>query len=392
VSANASNSLSPVTTELAAKLADELLVTAYVRGSGLLREQISTLLSRLQRASDHILIQWVDPVTQPGLARNAGITREGTLVLEYRSRRVTADNASEQSLANAIASVIRPRERWVVGLVGHGERALNGKANHELGELAQALERTGFRARELGLGDAGSIPTNAEVVLLSEPESAFLEHEKRAVLEYLERGGNALVLLEPGRNRLSWLTRHLDIAPAGPALTIEHQGQLRQLPASVVVIQRYPRHPISTNFNRITLFPGMSEITRSEGSSESSWTWQPLILAPESTPDTNRRPLAVALTRRRSDGGQQRVLVFGDGDFASNAYLTNGSNLELATRAMSWLGEDDNLVEIPPRIAIDRNLDLNPGIIQAIAIAALFGLPALMLLVGLARWIRNRGD
>jgi hypothetical protein len=104
-------------------------------------------------------------------------------------------------------------------------------------------------------------------------------------------------------------------------------------------------------------------------------------------------PLDLAVAVERPAPGadrQQRVLVFADADFLSNAYLGLGTNRTLGSNAMSWLSSDNALVDVPSMMAPD--LDFAPG--QAaravIALGAPVILPLALLGFGLARWRRRR--
>jgi ABC-type uncharacterized transport system involved in gliding motility auxiliary subunit len=100
--------------------------------------------------------------------------------------------------------------------------------------------------------------------------------------------------------------------------------------------------------------------------------------------------LGLALTRAKGDR-EQRVVVVGDGDFLSNAYLGNAGNLDLGLRILRWLSGDERLLRIPARSAPDRTLELSPLQAGAIGIGFLMVLPLLLLGIGaLVLWRRSR--
>jgi ABC-type uncharacterized transport system involved in gliding motility auxiliary subunit len=87
---------------------------------------------------------------------------------------------------------------------------------------------------------------------------------------------------------------------------------------------------------------------------------------------------------------QQRVIVIGDGDFLSNAYLGSGSNLDLALNIFNWLADDEVLIDIPARSAPDLALDLSRTSAVVMRIGVMFALPALLLGIGFFIWQRRR--
>ena len=91
-------------------------------------------------------------------------------------------------------------------------------------------------------------------------------------------------------------------------------------------------------------------------------------------------------------GGErtQRVIVIGDGDFLSNAYLGSGSNLHLALNVFNWLADDEALIDIPVRSAPDLAFDMSRTAAGLMRFTIAFGLPALLLGTGFLIWYRRR--
>ena len=88
--------------------------------------------------------------------------------------------------------------------------------------------------------------------------------------------------------------------------------------------------------------------------------------------------------------GEQRIVVIGDGDFLSNAYLGNGGNLNLGMNLIDWLGRDDALIAISPTTAPDLSLTLSKFASAVIGLTVLLGLPLLLLACGITIWLRRR--
>jgi ABC-type uncharacterized transport system involved in gliding motility auxiliary subunit len=87
---------------------------------------------------------------------------------------------------------------------------------------------------------------------------------------------------------------------------------------------------------------------------------------------------------------EQRIVVIGDGDFLSNAYLGNGGNLDLGLNIVQWLSHGDALINIPSRIAPDRKLELSSVASGAIALGFLFILPLILFGAGGYIWFQRR--
>ena len=84
----------------------------------------------------------------------------------------------------------------------------------------------------------------------------------------------------------------------------------------------------------------------------------------------------------------QRVVVIGDADFLSNAVVGNGGNLDLGLNLVRWLAQDDALLDIPPRVAPDRQFDLPRPVAVTLGLTFLVILPLACVIAGV--WIRHR--
>jgi len=84
------------------------------------------------------------------------------------------------------------------------------------------------------------------------------------------------------------------------------------------------------------------------------------------------------------------VIVIGDSDFLSNAYLGNGGNVELGLNLFNWLNHDDQFITVTARTASDVNLELGKTAQIIIGFGFLFGMPLLLLGSGVAIWWRRR--
>lgn len=102
--------------------------------------------------------------------------------------------------------------------------------------------------------------------------------------------------------------------------------------------------------------------------------------------------IGVALSRLSPspDKSEQRVIVIGDGDFLSNAFLGNGGNREFGQRVFDWLLQDDALIQIPDKGAPDRQLHLSQTELGVIGLGFLAGLPLVLAFVGSLIWWRRR--
>jgi ABC-type uncharacterized transport system involved in gliding motility auxiliary subunit len=401
--ASGAHTLAEASIEVLDGLDGPIEITAFARQGSPQSERIEALLDRYRRAYPHLAVERVNPDLAPARVRELGITAEGQLTVTYRDRREIVREPTEQAVTNALVALTRGKERRVLFLAGHGERQPHGKANHDLGRFSDQLARSGVQLGAINPAASGALPEEMALLVIAGRQVGLLPGEQEQLEAYVADGGNLLWLLEPELEPLAPLLERVGVHPL-PGVAVVATGQAYGIgDPSFAVVADYPDHPVTREFDDVTLLPQARALVTVAGS---GWEATPLLRTSprswvESGPvdDTVRHDtgeqrgpltLAVALERPRPDGGTQRVVVVGDGDFLANAYLGNGGNLDLGLRVVNWLVEDDVLISIPPRSVPDRNLALSQVQFAVIGFGFLVGSPLLLLGIGLGSWWRRR--
>jgi ABC-type uncharacterized transport system involved in gliding motility auxiliary subunit len=404
-------------------LKDPVTITAYARENQQVREPIRDLVERYARSKKDLTLQFVNPDTQPEKVRQLGIQVDGEMVVEYQGRSERIQEPGETSLTNALQRLATAEERHVVFLEGHGDRSPQGKANHDLQQFAEELKRKGISVSMANLAVTPIIPDNADVLVIAGPRTHLLPGEIKLIEDYVAKGGNLWWLGDPGDlHGLNPLADQLGVKFL-PGTVVDASTQLLGInDPTFALVADYPPHPITQGFQQMTVFPAAAALAPSEKSEfekepllttlERSWTEIGPIegkIGFDANQGERQGPLELgfALTRRREapikaeadkkqedtsskTPNEQRIIVLGDGDFLSNAYLGNGGNLELGINMVQWLSRGDALINIPAKIAPDRNLQLSPLASGAIAVGFLFLLPILLIGIGAWIWFKRR--
>jgi ABC-type uncharacterized transport system involved in gliding motility auxiliary subunit len=406
---NARNSLSQSTLDLLRQLEGPLAITVYAVAKDAAGANVHKLIEErlrpYRRAKPDVEVVFVDPREDPKRAQAAQIRTPNELTIEYRKRieHLPVSDFTEQNLAAALMRLMRGSESLVLWLEGHGERRLDGIANHDLGEFGRQLQSKGLKLNSINLELAQAVPSNAAVLVIASPQGDVRAEEVEKIRRHLKEGGNLLWLLDPEPLRgLHPIAETLGLVLT-PGTVVDPSVRPRSGPPVLAVGSSYGNHPITASFRYNTLFPHARQIGVSESD---EWRVSPLVevaqrgwvemspLDEKPTFDKTRDlpgPVVIAAAFERMLGDkQQRVVVVGNGSFLSNTYLGNAGNLQLGVAMVNWLTAEDTLVAIDPRPAPDARLEIGQMTLYAIALGFLLVLPLSFAVIGAMIWWRRR--
>lgn len=409
VTRNARNSLSAMTLDTLRQMNGPIRITAYAlrqdsSGSDIHR-QIEERLNPYRKAHPQLQLELVDPREHPRRVAAAGLRSPNALIVEYlsRSEQLPLAEFDEKNFANLLMRLLRGADTRVYVIEGHGERRINGPANHDLGDFGRQLAGKGFRPLSLNTGIVQEIPDDAGVIVLTHPQTNWQPAEIDKLMRYLERGGNLLWLIdtEPLRG-LQPVAEKLGLVLT-PGVIIDPAMPPRSGPPVYALAAAYARHPTVGSLRFNTLFPQARQI----GADDSlGWRVTPLIdVAPRgwvemskltATPSFDKTsdlpgPVNIANAFERSvNDREQRVVVIGNGHFLSNTFLGNAGNLALGIGLLNWLSGNDRLVTIDSRNVAHEPLTLSPLRLYATAALLFILLPLGFAITGFVRWWRLR--
>jgi hypothetical protein len=221
--------LSPLTTQTLAALTNEVRVTVVFNRESALYPHVDSLLREYQSRSPHLLVQRIDPVRNPALARlkrsefKLGSKGGNVVVFESGSRlRVVPEEdlsiynsddiqalvhgghneirrsafTGENRFTSSIAALLDGTQAHAVYLVGHGEQAWDGENSGvgfaDFDRLLRGEKNLRVDPCNLITND---LPADTQLVIIAGPTSQFLPIELSRVEAYLRRGGRLLVAM-----------------------------------------------------------------------------------------------------------------------------------------------------------------------------------------------------
>jgi ABC-type uncharacterized transport system involved in gliding motility auxiliary subunit len=375
------------------------------------------MLRQVTARTPRVHVEVVDVNRSPALARQYGVDSYGALVVESGGRRRVFSNPSEEAFLAALLQVTRQQRKTIGWLVGHGEGDPTSTDRHRGYSTARRLlEGEDYDVRPISLiGD--EVPPETAVLVIAGPKRDPLPEELAALDRYLQRPGQALVLL--GAARTPELTRFLrrywvDVGDdvvvdptqrlyGGEYLTIQIPIERGDHP----ILGPLAAPPLFSLTRSVGVLPGepdmMMGLAFLRTSAESWATRDPGAVQTGMArfmPGRDRRgpvPVGVEVAFRvvtppGAPPAQGRVVVYGNAEFADNFFIELLGNKDLFVNSVDWLARE-------PQAISRRPLRFEPGRQQFFVsaedtAAAFWGTaviePALFALVGLGLAARRR--
>jgi len=431
-----SNTPSEATLELLKKIEEPINISAFVSAANTTQKaEIEKLVRPYQRFKTNITLQFIDPNAEPGIVRDKGIRYEGELIVSINNHEERVQAATEQQLTNTLQRLARTEAHWVLFLEGHGERSPYGESSFDMTTWGQIMKAKGIHVKGYNLASNSAIPDNTSLLIIADPQQNLLHGEIQILLNYIEQGGNLLWLLEPESTQnpefqgMEELSETLGIELV-PGMVVDPNTQLLGInDPRFTLIPEYPRNPITENFNSMSIFPTAKAI---EFFANEEWdsevlletlprTWSesddtsgdvqmdigqdvpgPLVIgyslrrdilpADESIDTDNEMSDEELLIDENEEMAipEQRIVIIGDNDFASDAYIGEVGNLDFSMNIINWLIQDDAFISIPVKTRNDTHLELSKTHQIVIGVGFLIVIPVGLLGTGLFIWLRRR--
>ena len=250
--------LSPQSRELVSNLPETMKVWLFSKEKN---SQDQELLDNYHRQSNKFKFEYVDPELKPGLAERFGVKDYGEVYLEFQTKRQLVqiinedERLSEIKLTNRLQQMINPKTAKVYFLQGHSEHPLSASKG-AISKAIQGLTDKNFTTSTLNLAERPQVPDDANVLVVAGPQKELLTGEVTALQNYLHRGGNLLLMIDPNTNpKIDTLLKEWGVR-LDNRLVIDNSGESLQLGPATILVTEYGQHPITQDFaNNISVYP-----------------------------------------------------------------------------------------------------------------------------------------
>lgn len=382
-----------------------------------------SILEHFSRYSPQFQFTAVDPMLQPSIARQYDVRFPGTAVFESRGRRIVINGGAESDFIEGLIRSTKTVVELVCFTEGHSESdpfsfesldhsesnmskehfhssggvPLIVDERHGLSRARVALESLGYLVDKRRLTDGGHALNGCKVVVIASPEVAFLPDEIDVLEAHFLNGGGGVILLEPEvKTGLDDLFADFGIRSEWSRVIDEKQHY--RMDPSTPAVTEYHRHAITRNLG-LSFFPGVLSFDPIEEGVPEGVVVTPLVESSHSSrivgsESRRQRTLAVYIVRSlKEETGQKlksRVVVFGDGDFATNFYFSTLGNGALFVNAVDVAMQGASEVGVLPRSYQTPRIELTNQQMRWTFLTSTIFLPILLLSIGLWVWRRGR--
>lgn len=423
-------SLSDETKTVLSQVTNEMKII-YFKPTGMKNVYVNyqeSLLNAYAGKNPKIKLEVVDPYQNRVMAVDYNIKEDAMVVFEYRGNRmyvglqkvISQDSQTgkvtylgEQVYTTAVKSLIASKPKVVYVLKGHGEINPMDKGNHGFNGIFDRLVKDNIKLNSLDLLKVVEIPKDAGMIVVANPLNDFTSDELDRLGNYLNNGGNLLVMVEYSTSYLvNDLLRRMGVFFI-PNLILEDNSNPQLGPEMITpqILGHEITLPLKKNNFGILLRTavGLVELKPTDRPKGYNYFIYPLLRTgkyaygevsraqlrsgkPKRDKKDLKGPLYPAFAIKRvkitqnngvtNQGVESRMVVFGDTDFVDNIYYRNYGNMDLFMNAVNYLLKRDSKITIHPKTTDLARVQLN-SVSRRILTFFAFGLWLIYLVVGI---------
>jgi len=323
----------------------------------------------------------------------------------------------EQALTGALISLVKPEQKMIYFLQGHGEPPLGNGSPIAL--ISDYIQKQNAKVAPLTLGSSDAIPADAGALVILAPKFDLDVREAAILGAWLKVRGRALVLLDPDAvtPRLHGVLASAGISPRNDRVlrTVKlpfATGILREVTGEILPTTEMTRRLAGAAI----LFPGATQSLGLDQplAEKEKIQLRPLIQAAEEfwgetdyAPNNPKgvryeegrdfgQPLTIAASADRNGVEDDRVevqtsrlIVVGNSQFAMDAAVTP-QGLDFLLGAVNSLLDRGKLAGVTPKTVSHFALNLTDAQLGRIALITMLVIPGCAALLGFVVWWRRR--
>ena len=382
-------------------------------------------LAKYSALNKNFKVSYIDPYTNPNFVKkyeNQGqAINAGSIILECgdKVRILTMDQLYTTNNYTGSTSIDMEKQitSAVMYVTGQSDTVkvyfTEGHDEHPSTEFSAALKDNGYECENLNISVSGAIPEDAAMVVVMAPVKDFAAEECNILDSYLDNGGKAIFLSEPGTENLPRLSEYLSewgIVPRNdyivegdpnhafrlqngltiPSPEFEEHDITKNLISQKLVYMAAAAGSLEINDNNVRyakVTPLMKTTDKSYGK---------VNLAAETMQQEdgdNRGPLVVAALSEMQSGNYGKIMVLGSLQAVELSGILEESsyaNGDFMLNAAGYLTETDTSMDIRAKEISASSLTMNQSQIVITWVLLQYVLPLIIIIAGLVVWLKRR--
>ena len=328
-------------------------------------------------------------------------------------------DTTEEAITNAILDVTIEEKPKIYFLTGH-----NLYSEDYFQYLQMSLEDEANEVESIDLLTTGSVPEDCQVLVITALQEDITEKERDAILDYIEQGGEILLLMDPNLNKIEMPNFQDVLDEYGVSISDGYllEGDANQMMAGA---PNYIITPISSSseivknismgLNICLINSGKLDFASTEELEEKNVTLETLATVSDqafyrtdlesssetkidSDEDAAGATVAAMLTKEVDEDNTSKLIVFANTAFATNVQIdpqyyilaiTNYNNEDVLLNSVSYLTQREDNITI--RKDSEAVTTYNVTEMQTrIVLGLIFSIPILIVVIGIVVWQLRR--
>ena len=392
-------------------------------GSEMCIRDSSRTLSKYESESSHIKVEYKDPVKYPNFASDytSDTLQENSLIVvgEKRNKVISYEDMYETQIdyntysqqttgydgegriTSALDYVTAAEMPVVYRITGHDEQELDSS-------FQTAMEKANLTVEDLNLMDQDKVPGDADAIMILAPLSDFSTDDAQKVKDYMAAGGKAIVVTTYTDQDMTNFKSILDeygVSVTKGILAETDNGHYYQNPFYLIPEVKSNTYTSDFADSKYVFAPYAQGLTVSENDALS--VTQMLVTSEnavvkddpqnmtsyeaEDGDETGQFTLGAKVEKTAGETASTMFIFSSENLFTDeSSQMVGGSNLQLFTRVINDLSEEQSSVSIPVKEYTQESITVPQNQFVFLGLTTVILLPVLLLAAGIVIWVRRR--
>jgi hypothetical protein len=432
---NKQYSLSDQTRKILKELDQKVTITAFISEENQRGEELRRLLDDYDRAAGKLDVKIYDFKTDIDKVQEYQARFDGTMYVEAgeegAKRKEEIQGGSEEQLTSTLLAVTTGEKTRICFLTGHGEGSLESTGAPDkpsYSALKSILTNQQYQLDALNMVTmkVPAVPGDCKLLVIAGAKYAPTAKEMQAITQYVDQGGNLMLLLEPApAPDFAELLKAHGVTPLAGTV----KDPMSSAEGNQTILAAMPEQHDVTGGLQLVVLPTTTAFDVPESTPPpampgappppSDQKAKPLLKTSEAATISGvagrRGPFTVAVAIDESTAPppqmpgmppqeqppserKSRMIVIGDSDFATDTWFDTlggmrglgGQDIAFAAMGVNWLVKNEKLVSVPPKEPSEKPFSVTDSQRRFVWLLVIGIVPLLIIVGGVFIWWRRR--